>query len=162
MDRSISRDAARVAALIIVLALAATFGLAVGEMIRGNAGTGAAAPDAGDDVDWGTEGYLDYGQRLAMADAAIVGTPSYADPHLGLIRQYAASEGPQQTDPRPHIWAEIDDDGDVADNLRRHVLRRGAEPSGPEQTDPRPHIWAEIDDDASDVRNDSLTRPMPR
>jgi len=144
MNRSISRDAARVAALIIVLALAATFGLAVGEMIRANAGTGAAAPAAGDDVDWGTEGYLDYGQRQAMADAAIVGTPSYADPHLGLVRQGAASDGPQQTDPRPHIWAEIDDD------------------SGPEQTDPRPHIWAEIDDDASDVRNDSLTRPTPR
>jgi len=142
MDRSISRDAARVAALIIVLALAATLGLAVGEMIRGNAGTGAAAPAAGDDIDWGTEGYLDYGQRLALVEAA--------------------SEGPRQTDPRPHIWAEIDDDGDVADNLRRHALRRGAEPSGPEQTDPRPHIWAEIDNDAADMRNDSLTRPTPR
>ena len=67
------REAARVAALILVLILAAALGLVVGNALQGRSsiGVGAQAPDA----------------------AADVGTPSFADPYRQLIRQAARADG---------------------------------------------------------------------
>lgn len=72
MTATAIREGARVAALIVVLALAAVLGLVVGNALQGRSdiGVGAPAPDA----------------------AAHRGTPSYADPHYQLIRSAAADD----------------------------------------------------------------------
>jgi len=83
MHATAIREGARVAALIVVLALAAVLGLAVGNALNGRSSGDVGAPAAGAALE-----LSDYGQRHAAA---------------------ALADGPEQTDPRPHIWAEIDD-----------------------------------------------------
>ena len=83
-----STAAARIAGVAIVLILAAAFGLIVGNALNARGASGAEAGAAGAGVPHmgGFDGARYDSQER---DAAAVGTPSYADPHL-LIQQAAA------------------------------------------------------------------------
>ena len=83
MNTTAFREGARVAAIILVLALAAILGSAVGNALNGRSAADAGAPAPGtaaEQSDWhdrhaGAAGiepeqYLDYGQRHAAAPAS--------------------------------------------------------------------------------------------
>ncbi len=101
MNATAIREAARVAALIAILAVAAVLGLAVGNAINGQSSgqVGAPAP--------------------APAPAAAELSDYFQRHDLNAATRVA----PKQTDPRPHIWAVIEDDGSDEAHLRRQVPR---------------------------------------
>ena len=101
MNATAIREAARVAALIATLAVAAVLGLAVGNAINGQSSSQVGAP------------------APAPAPAAAELSDYFQRHDLNA----AANIAPKQTDPRPHIWAVIEDDGSDEAQLRRQLPR---------------------------------------
>ena len=143
--RSHSLQAIRAVGFVAILVLAAALGILVGNALQGAEDSqvnGQAATDTASSAF-----SLDAMRHLqaARGDAgAELGAPSFVDPYRDYMSEYraATSVAPAQTDPRPHLWAPIDNDL-VA----------------PAQTDPRAHLRAPIDGGEKDS---SLNRPTGR
>ncbi|HEX7197793.1 MAG TPA: hypothetical protein VF364_13285 [Candidatus Limnocylindria bacterium] len=165
--RSNSLQAIRAVGFVAILVLAAGLGIVVGNALQGAEDSQVSGQAATDTASSAFS--LDAMRHLqaARGDAgAELGAPSFVDPYRDYLAEYRAansvapgpstvvhrdylaeylatnSVAPAQTDPRPHLWAPIDNDL-VA----------------PAQTDPRSHLRAPIDGGEKDS---SFDRPTGR